>query len=188
MGRFYDYDYEDVRPFAAPIVFVSNFKAVHGEQWKDIFHSKKVWASGSRTWFELAKKGIWVEGSADGLGMESLLTPWSMPLLQYRKSDIHILTHHEARANWQNKGWKASSTYSVIPKKCPVIEKRVADSDFLFWTSYGQFSLYKNVVSDNAIHACLQGETAVLLKKQGITPVLFPTIKSFAKWKQDIAR
>ena len=188
MGQFYDYAYEELKPIAAPVVFVSNFKAIHGEQWKERLGPKKVWASGSKTWFELAKKGIWVEGSADGLGMESLLKPWSMPLLKYRKSDIHILTHHEARANWQNKGWKASSTYSVIPKKCPVIEKQVADADFLFWTSYGQFSLYKNAVNAKAIHACLQGETAVLLKKQGITPVLFPTIKSFTQWKQDIAR
>ncbi len=185
MGRFYDYSFEEIKPFTAPVLFVSNFKSIHGELWKDIIASKKVWVSGSKTWFELARKGIWVEGSADGLGLESLLKPWAMPVLNYRKSDIHILTNHESRGNWQHKGWKASSTYSLIPKKCPVIEQQVAKADFLFWTSFGQFSLYKNVVSGKAVHACLQGETAVLLEKEGIKPVLFPTIKSFAQWKQN---
>lgn len=185
MGRFYDYAYGDVKPINSPLVFVSNFKAIHGEQWNEILNLKKVWASGTKTWFELSKRGIWVEGSADGLGLESLMNPWSMPLLKYQKKDFHILTNHEARANWQSKGWKSSSTYSLIPKKCPQIEKQVAGADFLFWTSYGQFSLYKDSVAAKAVHACLQGETATLLKKEGITPILFPTIKSFSRWHQN---
>ena len=184
MGQFYDYAYGDIKPITAPVVFVSNFKAIHSEQSQEILHSKKIWASGSKTWFELAKKGIWVEGSADGLGMESLLTPWSMPLLKYKKTDVHILTNHEARANWQSKGWKASATYSLVPRKCLEIERQIAESGFLFWTSYGQFCLYKDAVPLKAVHACLQGETAALLKKEGISPVIFPTIKSFAQWQQ----
>jgi hydroxymethylbilane synthase len=184
MGKFYDYALNEIQPIKAPVVFVSNFKAIHGEQWKEILKAKKVWTSGTKTWFELSKKGIWVEGNADGLGLESLLSPWLMPLLQYHKKDIHILTNGEARSNWQSKGWKSSASYSLIPKKCPIIEKQIAAADFLFWTSYGQFSLYKTAIPAKAVHACLQGETASLLKKEGITPILFPTIKSFARWQQ----
>jgi hydroxymethylbilane synthase len=185
MGRFYDYAFDDISPIAAPIVFVSSFKAIHTEPCREFISTKKIWASGTKTWIELAKKGIWVEGSADGLGMETLIKPWSMPLFNYRKSDIHVLTNHEARSNWQAKGWKASASYSLIPRKCRDIERHVSNANFLFWTSYGQFCMYKDAIPEQAVHACLQGETATLLKKQGISPVLFPTLKSFIQWQQN---
>ena len=183
MGQFYDYVYNDFQPVNARIIFVSNFKALHGDQCQQCLKSKKVWVSGSKTWFELAKKGIWVEGTADGLGLESLLSVWEMPILQYKKSEIHILTNHSSMANWHARGWKASSTYSLVARRNPEIEKQVANADFLFWTSHGQFSLYKGAVSQHAVHACPQGETATLLRKEGIQPLLFPTIKSFAQWR-----
>jgi hydroxymethylbilane synthase len=187
MGEFYDYAFESIRPITSPLVFVSNFKSIHEPAAIEFLHHKKLWASGTKTWLELAKKGLWVEGSADGLGMESLLKAWDMPLLKYKKSDVHILTNHDAMNNWHNKGWKASSTYALIPRRNKEIEKQVAEADLLFWTSYGQYNLYRHVVRKNAVHACLQGETASLLIKSGISPVLFPTIKSFAQWQQRIS-
>jgi len=187
MGGFNDYSFESVPAFCSPIVFVSNFKALHCPEAPALLSSKKVWVSGSKTWFELAKKGIWVEGSADGLGMETLLHPWTMPLLKYKKQDVHILTNSEGQSNWKSKGWKASSTYSLVPRKNAAIESEVAVADLLFWTSYGQYRQYKGLINKPVVHACLQGETASLLKKQGIEPILFPTIKSFAQWQQNIS-
>ncbi len=187
MGKFYDYTFEPIHQINAPVVFVANFKAIHDQCTIELLKRKKLWVSGTKTWYELAKKGLWIEGSADGLGMETLLKPWSMPLLQYRKADVHVLTNDEGRINWQHKGWKASSGYALVPRRDTEIASDIAKADFLFWTSYGQFRLYKDVIQKPAVHACLQGETATLLKKAGIEPVLFPTIKAFAQWQQSIS-
>jgi hydroxymethylbilane synthase len=55
-----------------------------------LLEGKKIWTVDSAGWFSLAKQGHWVEGCADGLGLEFIL-PWlNSPLIHLSKSDIQI--------------------------------------------------------------------------------------------------
>ena len=68
-----------------PVVYVANYKAVEQKEIIEQLKAKRVWAAGTKTWFELAKKGIWVEGCADAFGLEFLQTAWQMPLFNISK-------------------------------------------------------------------------------------------------------
>ena len=107
-----------------PVVYVANYKAVEKKEMIEQLKAKRVWAAGTKTWFELAKKGIWVEGCADAFGLEFLQSPWQMPLLNISKKDIAVVTSNEAADIWQSKGWKTYSTYSTVEKHLPEIEQQ----------------------------------------------------------------
>jgi hydroxymethylbilane synthase len=94
MANFFRYKYNEIsRQINSPVVFIANYKAIHNEQVQEMIAGKRVWASGTKTWYELARKGIWVEGCADALGLESLLPVFKMPLIGIEKSQLTIITH-----------------------------------------------------------------------------------------------
>ncbi|MES1217386.1 MAG: hypothetical protein ABUT20_17900, partial [Bacteroidota bacterium] len=185
MGAFFNYEYiNDVKAIEEPVVYVANYKAAEQEGIIEQLKSKKVWASGSRTWLELAKKGIWVEGCADAFGFEFLTPVWQMPLLSFSKDDIAIVTSSEAASIWKAKGWRVYSTYNQTEKRSAEIENQIKDADIIFWTTFRLFQQYKHVIKKNVVHLCSYGETMEQLKKAGIEPVVFPNIKAFQQWKQ----
>jgi len=185
MGDFFQYHYnDDELRIDEPVVYVANYKAAEKKEIISQLKGKKVWAAGTRTWFELAKKGIWVEGCADAFGLEFLQTAWQMPLLKIEKKNIAVLTGNEAAEIWQAKGWNAYSSYSTKEKCLPAIEQQIKNSNIIFWTSYRQYLQYKNVLKKGVIHACPYGETTEQFKAAGIKPVVFPNIKAFQQWRQ----
>ncbi|HEX2629264.1 MAG TPA: hypothetical protein VHM26_09635, partial [Chitinophagaceae bacterium] len=71
MGDFFNYQYNnDPVAFTEPVVYIANYKAVKQPELISLLQTKRVWAAGSKTWFELAKQGVWVEGCADAFGLE----------------------------------------------------------------------------------------------------------------------
>ena len=64
------------------------------------------------------------------------------------------------------------------------LAKQIAEAEIIFWTSFQQYELYKNVLKENVQHVCPSGETAVLLRAAGIEPIVFPNIKAFQQWKK----
>lgn len=185
MGSFFSYNYFEI-PTAIPqrAVYVANFKAVEQEGWQSLLEEKEVWASGTRTWYELAKKGVWVHGCADALGLASLQRAWTSPLFSLQQEEVCIITHAEASANWESKGWKTISTYQLDKTFRPELAAAISKSNLYFWTSFPQFDTYKEYVEKDGQHACPAGETATLLRKNGVDPVVFPTIKAFQQWKR----
>lgn len=185
MGHFFDYDYFDTIPaIKEPVVYIANYKAIHQQAIIDQLQTKRVWAAGTKTWFELAKKGIWVEGCADAFGLETMVDVWEMPLSAISKEEVALLTNEEAKTSWQQKGWNVYSSYTLLPKQSPVTEEQISKAGIIFWTSFRQYEQYKSIVKDDVIHICSFGETAELFRKAGLKPVLFPTIKAFQQWKQ----
>lgn len=86
MGEFFQYEYNaELTRIEEPVVYVANYKAVNEHKLINQLKEKKVWAAGTKTWYELAKKGIWVEGSADAFGLETLIPVWQMPLIGIEK-------------------------------------------------------------------------------------------------------
>ncbi len=185
MGSFFQYQYNDEpTTINEAIVYVANYKAAQKEEVIQQLQLKKVWAAGTKTWFELAKKGIWVEGSADAFGVEFLLTPWQMRLFNISKDQVAIVTNNSSAATWKEKGWKTYGTYGTQEKQAPGIEAQIKQADIIFWTSFRQYVQYKNVLKENVQHVCPYGETAEQFKAAGISPVIFPNIKAFQQWRQ----
>lgn len=171
-----------------PVLFVANYKSVQHQSANNVLKGKRIYASGTRTWYELAKQGYWVEGCADALGFESFLSVLQMPLLQIQQSDVCILTHAEAAERWIEKGYHAVSNYKLLAEQNNAIAEKIARADFIFWSSFSQYQFYGQFSKAIAVHACAGGETAALLKQQGIEPVIFPTIKSFEEWRRSSIR
>ncbi len=189
MGSFFEYEYlESPREIKEPVVYVANYKSISSSNMAESLKSKRVWAAGSKTWLELAKKGVWVEGSADALGLEFLAPVWEMPLIKVDKKDICVLTHREGEAHWQQRGWKTTSTYSLKRNRVSKIADGLKDADLVFWSSFHQYELYNDVLKKDVIHACPSGETATLLKGSGLEVKVFPTIKAFEQWRKIFSR
>ena len=185
MGSFFQYQYnEEPTTINETIVYVANYKAAEKEELIQQLQTKQVWAAGTKTWFELAKKGVWIHGSADAFGLEFLLTPWQMPLLNISKEEVAIVTNNSSAATRKEKGWKTYGTYYTQEKQSPGIEEQIKGADIIFWTSFRQYAQYKNVVKENVQHVCPYGETAEQFKAAGIEPVVFPNIKAFQQWRQ----
>jgi hydroxymethylbilane synthase len=189
MGRFFEYAYNEVDlKIDEPVAYVANYKAVHTDSVIDLLRTKKVWAAGTKTWFELAAKGIWIEGCADAFGLEFLCKAWQMPLFGYTKKEVAVVTNVQSAALWQEKGWTVYPTYNLLENRSSEIEREVSDADIIFWTSYRQYAQYKDVIKSTVVHSCPYGETVEQLKAAGIDPVVFPNIKAFQQWKETYSR
>lgn len=184
MSRFFTHRFSDqAMHFSTPAVFISNYKAVRHASDINSLQQKRIWVSGTKTWLSLAKKGIWVEGSADAFGLETLLPLWESPLINIKKADTTILTNSASEKNWQQKFWKTAASYELINQEDTELAEKIKSANYIFWTSYRQYEQYKNQVSKHAKHFCCAGETADLLKRAGIQPIIFPNIKAFQQWK-----
>ncbi|MEO7310926.1 MAG: hypothetical protein ABIX01_11050 [Chitinophagaceae bacterium] len=185
MRDFFTYEYlnDDRLDTAAEAVFISSHKAIHSNELSTAIATKKVWAAGTRTWYELAKKGIWVEGCADGLGLEFLESCWQSPLISLNKKNVQIITNASSAQHWLVDGWQAAGTYELVPALSKEIGEAISKAQFIFWTSFQQYEQYKDFADSNALHGCPAGKTAKLLLAAGLKPVIFPTIKAFNDWR-----
>jgi hypothetical protein len=166
-----------------PAVFIAHHKTIHSPELVQLLEQKRVWVAGTHTWLKLAHQGIWVEGCADGWGLSFAGNTLSSPLIGLDKHNIRVLTHNRAVAYWASEGWKVSATYNSIPQYRPELAAAIRNADFIFWTSFQQFELYKNDVHPDAQHGCPAGKTALLLQESGKQPVIFPGIKAFKQWQ-----
>jgi hypothetical protein len=187
MKDFFTYEWSDQKiRIEEPLVFVANYKALLQEGLRDVLNEKQIWASGTKTWYELAKLGVWVAGSADALGFEHWLPMLNMPLIHQSAEDVCILTHEAAVARWKQKGRKAVSNYQLIPSNSESVQNKISEAKAVFWSSYAQYEYYGKYVADNAVHICAGGESAERLRQAGVDPVIFPTIKSFDAWRKSV--
>ena len=165
-----------------PVVFIANHKALQYGQSGNVIKDRRVWVSGTRTWKELAKQGIWVEGSADALGMEQLIPVWNMPLIGIKPTEITILTHGEAADRWRDKGYQALAPYDL--GGADLGDTDLGGRRFFFWTSIAQYELLCQRLGKDVTHICTSGETLNLLREKGMDPIVFPTIQSFEWWRK----
>jgi hypothetical protein len=94
------------------------------------------------------------------------------------------MTNTSSTQHWLRDGIKAAGTYALTPKYDETITAAISEAAIIFWTSFQQYEAYKQYCSKTVIHCCPAGKTATLLSRQGITPVVFPAIKTFTKWKE----
>jgi hypothetical protein len=185
MKGFFDCEWSEKEvEIVKPVVFIANYKTIQGQSEVKGLSNKTIIASGTKTWFELSKKGYWITASADALGFEFLLSSLNMPLLKIQVEDISILTHEAAAERWRLKGYNAVSNYKLLPKNDKTIQESIVVAEAIFWTSFSQYEFYGKYAKPDVKHLCAGGETAELLKQSGVEPVIFPTIKAFEQWRR----
>ncbi|HEY8280539.1 MAG TPA: hydroxymethylbilane synthase [Bdellovibrionota bacterium] len=126
------------------------------EHWK-LRDDQLVWTAGTQTWKGLAKKGVWVNGTSDGLG-ESIP---ELKALVGRPVEWTKLTHEESGNTAQ---FRCLATYRLDP--LPNIHPPLAHA--YFWPSESLFrwALGKRPEIRSAMHASGPGYTAQAIEKE----------------------
>ena len=127
-----------------------------------------VWTSGLRTWQRLARRGVWVNGSAEGLGEQELP---SIETLAGRSLEWVKLSHDEAGSRDE---MRTLATYRLVESGA-ALELDPEAHDYLFWTSGSNFrlALARAPWLREKIHFCGPGNTYRALVEAGIEPHVF---------------
>ena len=174
-------------PAARP-VFVAHSRAVPADA-TALLHGKRVWTSGSASWFRLAAQGVWVEGCAEGLGANVAAELINVPVLRLpAPAAWTVLTHAGAEEGWQEGAWSGSTvlaTYESAGTALPAADA-LAAATHVWWSSVSQFERGRAFVSATAHHASGPGKTAAHIRAAGIKH--FTPFPSITEWQQWIAK
>lgn len=124
--------------------------------------AEAIWAAGTKSWKELTKENLWVNGCADSLGVDDLEN--------MRSSEALKLIHPHLAHEWMVLSHKdATSTLGKVVQAYERVETEVNEEwkkDLLsveacFWTSYPQYQLYLKKFPEltNKVHFCGLGKT-----------------------------
>lgn len=123
-----------------------------------------LWTSGLETWKQLAQKGLWIHGTQESLGENSL----SRPQFDFFKPLKWGKLSHENKKDYVSEGsefhLKIIETYRLL-EKSPL--PHLGERKCFYWKSY---SLFKKAVSEQPdllekIHCCGPGQTAEFIEK-----------------------
>jgi len=125
-----------------------------------------VWASGVQTWRRLARRGIWVNGCAESLG---------------EREDPRVDTLVGAKPKWVKLSHEDGfvegdmlvvATYKLVPASEP---PPLRGKKYFFWKSGSSFeyALARNPWLKEMKHFCGPGNTARILKRNGVEPHIF---------------
>lgn len=136
-----------------------------------------IWTSGLKTWKSLADRGLWVNGSADGLGEDINSNISSLTSFPWIK-----LTHENAP---KSKIKKMIKTYKLQEKTIPF---DFSEKKYFFWMSFSAFNLAikNNPAILEAYHACGPGNTYKEIKKMIKDPTKLFVYLSYEDWKKEL--
>ena len=140
--------------------------------------SQMVWTSGSKTWLKLVSRGIWVNGSADGLGEheDPRIDTLAGGAVNWTK-----LTHADAPTE---NGIRALGTYRLVPQtNAPNLDGK----QYFFWSSGSAFERAQslNPWIKSMTHFCGPGNTQKRLEQNGVEPHVF---LSHEQWLREMAK
>jgi len=143
----------------------------------NISSSNIIWASGIKTWKELAKRGVWVNGTADGMGEDFNPNISNLTQLPWIK-----LTHSLAPKTMIN---NVIATYELKEKP---IEENLSNKKFFYWMSSTAFKYAVREYPDilNANHACGPGNTYNEIKKVIKNSNNLQIALSYSDWKNKL--
>jgi hydroxymethylbilane synthase len=148
--------------------------------------NRKVWTSGTKSWFALAAQGVWVQGCSEGLGAEAAAQLVAEPVLRLPPpGQWDALTHAAAVEPWQQGSWAGANviaTYSVSESELPEREA-LATATHVFWSSTSQFERGGQFANAAAWHSSGPGKTAEHIRASGVRNFLaFPSAEEWRKW------
>lgn len=172
----------------AAAFFVAHYRAIESLDTTSLrrLNDARVWTSGSKSWFQLARQGIWVEGCADGLGFDFIKSTLRAPALGLPELTKWLaLTHENATTGWSLP--PAVATYRVAYANYEQEGQAVAAARLIYWNSFEQFQRLGTFVNSDAVHACGPGKTAQSLRAAlGDKVTVFPSAKEWRKWIDNI--
>lgn len=150
----------------------------------EFFADHIVWTAGVKSWFKLAKKGIWVNGCADELGEDEdpqidLITGCRLNWLK--------LTHQNAEP--LTKGPRPIEnfpTYRLVPQNHPpgLLRKK-----YFYWKSGSSFlaAIKQRPQIRQGYHGCGPGNTYKILVRELKTPDRVRIFLSREHWLKELA-
>jgi hydroxymethylbilane synthase len=132
----------------------------------EIPRSQVIWTSGLKTWERLAQRGVWVNGSAEGLGEQE--APRIETLLGTDLNWVK-LAHAEAPTE---RGMQLLPSYRLIAKNG---KSQLDGKKYFFWTSGSSFeqALAANPWIKSLAHFCGPGNTHRALERNGVEAHVF---------------
>jgi hydroxymethylbilane synthase len=170
-------------------LYVTHVRALH----KDIVLPSpdkiRTWVSGTASWYKLAKKGVWVNGSSEGLGIEFWMDSLvRLKIISAQTEKWSILTHTDALETWHNVSHlklptvistyrieNASPDHATPPEKQMILQLERATH--LYWSSGSQYESLKKYAKKAVHHACGPGKTA-----RHSHLIAFPNVEAWRKW------
>jgi hydroxymethylbilane synthase len=144
--------------------------------------SARVWTSGTPSWFELARRGVWVEGCGEGLSYAWIRPLLAEPVLGLpAEAEWTVLTHTEALGDWS--ALQATATYSVSDLEYPAEAiAALREATHVYWSSGSQWKALGSQAPATAHFACGPGKTAETLRAGGVRATVFPALEDWQKW------
>jgi hydroxymethylbilane synthase len=182
----------------AKVWFVAHSRALEYLPQPPDVRNQRIYVAGEPSWYRLADRGLWVEGSAEGQGMEPLLR-WVMasPLLAVTAQNAIHLTHQEALSFANQDHTKKTTAPQAVPTvatyavgRRPLsaeLRQRIHLAKYFYWTSFSQFDAVKDALADHprgsdVVHCSGPGKTAELLEEHGRAVLVFPSLEEWKKW------
>ncbi len=142
-----------------------------------IHDSNIIWSSGTKTWKALANRGVWINGTADGMGENvdpRIETLTSYPWIK--------LTHLGAP---KNKIKESVETYKLLEMP---IKEDIRNKKYFYWMSSSAFKYVKKYYPEiiNANHSCGPGNTYIEIKKIITDPKKLSIALSYNSWKEKL--
>lgn len=161
-----------------PVAFIAHSRAVPSH----LAAQTRVWVSGVSSWKKLAKKGIWVEGCADGFGFNFIKQTMCEPVLGLPSlTDMTVYTHEQAARHWDY--GDVVSVYRLVSDPAPALIEKLKDAAIAWWVSDTQYMRFAEYAGHIKLHACGAGRTAEILKKKNVGPLaVFPSYDEFIRW------
>ena len=143
---------------------------------KDKIDSSNIlWTSGVKTWFQLAKKGFWVNGSFDSLGE-------SQDNLKFLSDNKWIKLTHSSSLDFSIK--ERLFTYKLIKNK---IDENLSKKTHFYWMSGSAFeyAIEEFPAILEKFHSCGPGNTYEIIKKN-VTEDRIKIFLNYEDWKNEI--
>ena len=137
--------------------------------------SNILWSSGVKTWFQLAKKGYWVNGSFDSLGENE------ENLKFIANNDWVKLTHKDSLDFFIN---DRLFTYRLTKNK---ITEDLSEKSHFYWMSGSAFeyAIEQFPIILEKFHSCGPGNTYEIIKKN-VTEDRIKIFLNYEDWKDEI--
>jgi len=140
---------------------------------------RHIWVSGTESWFALAARGVWVEGCAESLGFGALQPTVRSALLALPSAPQWLaLTNAEGAAGWGEVPVLATYRHARVEGT----GRGPAGALQAWWHSGMQFERWRSAAGADCQHACGPGKTADTLRRAGIAPLIFPSVRHWRDW------
>ncbi len=166
------------------LVWVSHSRAmpIGGDQSR-----ARLWVPGTKTWFQLAKRGLWVEGSAEGFGFDwAARRFFQAPALQLhgRLPEIVSLTHADSATDGGPTATRLP-TYVIPPAAAysKMSLERLQTAETVYWGSFSQYQSLCMKTAPGTLHCAGPGSTSRSINRLGRDSCqVFPDRERWLKW------